>query len=268
MGWTVTSLFFSLPVFIGFTIILFSLIVIWYNENYLNGDVPKNHLITWCWVGLAMIVFGFIATVQNFNKIIKLINANIRVRKNCSLFQEDNALNAFNTQVERLTSKEEIEDALSNPAEFKKSSPRKDAFPTDERSLFRDQQAKEEELRRYQLGLLEAKQNLDRREALLREESARRGLSGLSGRTDRSMQSLFGNPDELSRRAQEESRRAYEESRKALEESRKAIEESRRAGLSAQREQTVGRPLVPPQLGPQQQQQQLLIPPQVPAGFA
>ena len=60
LGWTVTSLLFTLPVLIGTLIILYSLIQFLYNENYINGSSPKKNQINAMWIGFGMIVFGFL----------------------------------------------------------------------------------------------------------------------------------------------------------------------------------------------------------------
>ena len=118
LGWIVTSMYFSLPVIIGVMLILYALLTILFNDSYLSGTKSKMWLIWIGWIGFAMIVVGLYLTVRNFSAVVKRINANIRVNKGDSLFQEDTAVTSFISQVNRGTNNIAIRDALENPIDF------------------------------------------------------------------------------------------------------------------------------------------------------
>jgi hypothetical protein len=123
LGWTVTSLLFTLPVLIGILIILYSLIQFLYNENYINGSSPKKAQITAMWVGFGMIIFGFFGAVYNFSKIVKKINLNIKTYGVKSLFQIDNSLDVIEGSRRQIQSRENLQKILSkNTSNFEQSS--------------------------------------------------------------------------------------------------------------------------------------------------
>ena len=118
LGWTVTSLYYSMPVIIGLAIILYVMLTILFNDSYLSGTQSKRTLIFIAWVGFAMIVFGLFLTVKNFTAVVKRINANIRVFKEDSLFQADTAVTSFISTVNRGTNNISTRDALEDPVAF------------------------------------------------------------------------------------------------------------------------------------------------------
>jgi hypothetical protein len=118
LGWTVTSYYYSLPVIIGLMLVVFSMLTILYNGDYLSGTKSKMPLVFIAWVGLAMVVIGLYLTIRNFTAVVKRINANIRVHKEDSLFQEDTGVTALISTINRANNNISIRDAQEDPVGF------------------------------------------------------------------------------------------------------------------------------------------------------
>jgi hypothetical protein len=135
LGWTVTSLLFTLPVLVGLLIILYSLIQFLYNENYIDGSSPKTNQIRAMWVGFGMIIFGFFGAIYNFSKVVGRINLNVKVYGVNSLFQVDNSLDVIEGTRRQIKAQQSLETIF---AKNKRSEPPQSAYAESPEQIARE----------------------------------------------------------------------------------------------------------------------------------
>jgi hypothetical protein len=93
---TVISFWYIGAFILGVFLLAVSIGVMVFKSSYATGQKTKRPFIVLAWIGFAMILFAIWATISSFYAVVGKINNNIKVKRECSLFQFENPANVIN----------------------------------------------------------------------------------------------------------------------------------------------------------------------------
>ena len=105
---TVISFWYIGAFILGVFLLSVSIGVMVFKSSYATGQKTKRPFIVLAWIGFAMILFAIWATISSFYAVVGKINNNIKVKRECSLFQFENPANVINILASEASKDEQI----------------------------------------------------------------------------------------------------------------------------------------------------------------